>query len=324
MRVERWSGVKSEKKYQNEERRGEKKEAGLDLVLVLDLSAELSDLTIQDSSLSIRPLGQDIDQGLILRQKRPLINLGTNLLHGLQDRSQLVRQPGHNRGSTGGDRVLGVLDDILLGEGPMSVSEIPDLVNGGEEDGGRVGVLLCKVTDLVLTGLFFNKLEELGMVVGAVGSEILQDSREGVRGHGLCQLEQVIAHRDHRIIRTGLSTMEHWLIRNSLIDHSLREHGLVLGAHNKGSELEVICGEGSLPHGVHFLVDLFVGRDDFGETLVKGLTIVFAGSFESLHGVLDELTGMGDHGDVGDDEAELGWVAGEGADQFEVAPDQTL
>lgn len=220
--------------------------------------------------------------------------------------------------------MLGVLDDVLLGEGPMSVSEIPDLVNSGEEDGSRVGVLLCKVTDLVLTSLLFNKLEELGMVVRAVGSEVLQHSREWVRGHGLCQLEQVITHRDHGVVRAGFSTMEHRLIRNSLVYHALGEHGLVLGAHNKGTELEVVCGEGALPHSVHFLVDLFVGRDDFGEALVEGLTVVLPCGFEGLHGVLDELTGVGDHGDVGDDEAELGWVAGERADQFEVSPDQTL
>lgn len=54
------------------------------------------------------------------------------------------------------------------------------------------------------------------------------------------------------------------------------------------------------------------------------MAVVLACGIKGLHGVLDQLARVRDHGDMRDDEALLGRVAGEGADELEVAPDQAL
>lgn len=51
---------------------------------------------------------------------------------------------------------------------------------------------------------------------------------------------------------------------------------------------------------------------------------MLAGGLKGLDRILDKLTRVSHHGNVRDDEALLGWVAREGADQLEVAPDQAL
>jgi len=270
----------------------------LDFVLVLDLSSQMCNFPLKDTSLRICSLCQGIDKGLIFRKQLAGVNTGANFLHSPEHCSQLVGEPGDNRRATCGNWVLGVLDDVLLGKVPMPVSEVANLIHGCKVDRSRVGVLFCKVSDLNLTGLILNVLQEFGMVMWAVGTEVPQDRCEWIGRHVLGQLQEIVAHWNHRVVGARLAAVEHRLIRDTLVNDTFGEHGLVLGTHDECSELEVVRRQRALPHGFHLDVDLVIGRHDIGERFIEQSAVTLVSSLEGSHRILNELARVRDHGNV--------------------------
>lgn len=83
----------------------------------------------------------------------------------LENRSQLVREPGDNGRPAGGDRVGRVLEDVLLGEVPVAHAELTDTVDIGEVKHSRLGVLHGVRAHASLLGIVIDVLEPCGMVL---------------------------------------------------------------------------------------------------------------------------------------------------------------
>lgn len=77
-----------------------------------------------------------------------------------------------------------LLKDVLAGEAPVAVAEVPDLVEETEvtECGAGLGEGVALEGDG--EGEIGDVGEEVAVVAGAVGAEVFEDRGEGSGGHG--------------------------------------------------------------------------------------------------------------------------------------------
>lgn len=301
--------------------------------LGLALLAELLHLSVQDGSLAGDASLDGLHSLLQVGRKGGLVDVLGDDIHGVQNSTQLVRQPVDDGTTASGHRVSGSLDDVLLGEVPMPGTEVAHLVKDAEVVHGRDGVAQGELAHTSLLGLIVDMSHEDIVLLGAVRAEILENLRELVLGHVVGQLQQVIGGRDDGVISTRFATELSWALANDLagvlgvvdlVPHAIGEHGLVLRAHDEDTEVLVVLRERATPHGVHFLVDLGHGVVIVHEGLVQGRTILLDGGIQRILRSIHNGRGEGNHGNMHKNKCRLARHTREGANRAKVVVGHAL
>ncbi|KAI6767734.1 hypothetical protein HG530_005743 [Fusarium avenaceum] len=186
-----------------------------------------------------------------------------NILHQFHNRTELVRQPGDNRTSSCGGRVHGVLEDVLAGEHPVSPAETSDVVEDSEVQHCKTEIAGFgeEISHADLYSCLADVLEECAVRLGAVFAELDEDIGKRVLGHW--DLADVVQERNNGIVGSRFSTEElRLVVVLSLVDNTIREHGLLGDAVDKGSVGHVILWKGLSPHALHVRLDDLHGVED--------------------------------------------------------------
>ena len=254
--------------------------------------------------------------------------------HQIHDGKQLIGQPGDDGTAAGGGGVLAAADDVLARKQPVAPAETAHGVEEAEVEDRCFGALVhvflrCRtIHGRRMTGA--TKLshphrprplthirKKVAMRLGSVAAEIHQDVRQRVGGHG--DLEQGVEQRDDAVVGAGLAAETAGFVFGggvvSFVDDTAREHGLVGDAEDEGAVGGVVGGAGARPHGFHARLDGGHGGEkeveggDAGGTAaagVRGRASVGGDGGEEGGGAEDKGRGVGDHVDVGEDEAGFG------------------
>jgi hypothetical protein len=223
------------------------------------------------------------------------------------------------------------LNDVLSGELPMTPPKGANVVQDTQvqDHGAKIAGVGEEIADTNISSLFADGSEEFAMRLRSVLSELAQDLSKWVLRHG--DLAKVVQKRDNAIIRTRLATEElRLVIILALVNDTVREHRLVSDTVDESAVGHVIFGQRVGPHFFHVGFDDGHGlenglKTDFG--VGDGVLILLLGAsgrdgFDDVGGAFDQLAGLGNHMDMGEDEACFGrlWVKTflESADEAEV------
>ena len=133
-------------------------------------------------------------------------------------------------------------NDVLAGKEPVPPTEAADVLEKSQVQDSSTSILATVVPNANLCGSLLNVFQELAVWLWAIASEVFQDARERVLRHG--NLQQIIQQRDNRVVSPRLPAERHGLsVVLALVDHAVREHGLIGDAKDEGAVLGMVLKE---------------------------------------------------------------------------------
>lgn len=151
--------------------------------------------------------------------------------------TQLVWQPSCDGSSTGSFWIFDIIDDVLLHHSPVLVSEACTQLLVGQQEVGRIVVLLTELPDVILLRKASELVDVCLMVVWPVISQL-----EEILGQlvlWVIKSKCTVSGRDDAVLGASLSSVVLGLVvKAALIDNSIWEDIIIsCDSHNKGSEI---------------------------------------------------------------------------------------
>lgn len=200
-------------------------------------------------------------------------------------------------------RVAAATNNVLAGKEPVPPAEAADVLEKSQVQDSGAGIFAAVLFDTDFISPRLNVLQELAVRLGTVAPEVLENVRERVLRHG--DLQQIIEQRDDRIVGSRLPAERHGLlVVLALVDDAVGEHGLVGDAEDESAVLDVVFGSAVGPHGLHGCFDALHRVKHVVESHADVFRAGFGGDgVEHVDCAFDEVGGVLDHVDVGQDEA---------------------
>ena len=129
----------------------------------------------------------------------------------------------------------------------MPPAEVAHLVKSLEVECSRHGVTFGELAYTRFLSAITHSFEKLAVIARSILAEIFKNVREWSLWH--LDLQEIVAHRNHAVVSSRLSTEGQWLLTDTFVDDTIGEHGLRRDAEDEGPEAGVAIWFAAFPHG---------------------------------------------------------------------------